>query len=649
MQLLDMIAYRLFGKKALKAIEGKKDLIVNLRKARMPITADMFLSIGYFYSFIGGFVTGLAGLLIGLKYMGDLRFSYIIGNYWFTPYADEVLTLIIALMFFFAMAFAINLIYMQIPSFTVSLRKSHIDQSLPHGSAYLYALSRGGGLNIYEMFSSLSQQSHVYGAMSDEFGYVVRDMEYFGMDMLTAIRNAGNYTPSDQLKIFFDGLISVISSGGDLTSYLHSKTEQYRFSAGRNQKIFLETLGVFAEVYVAVFVVGPIFMMIILVVLGFLGSGSGPILYVLIYALIPLGTLFYLVLLSTLSGDVKNKEISVTQKRLHVFEDVRLKQESLDEVALLKRTERYEKINKIRNSLLHPFEFMEKKPYYALFISIPFGLIYLIYSIGSVIYVPSDIKLTALKLHNMDIGIATIVDDYIFIAFMIVMVPFIIFYEIRSRRIRRIEDEIPDFLKRLASINEAGILLVDAIGMVAKANIGVLHSEVKRMKESLSWGTDLALVLRKFEYRIRTEMNSRIITLIIKASESTSDIISVLNIAAGDAELHHNLKKERSSEMVVYVFIVYISFTVFLFIVYVLMAYFLPSIPASTGDMAVGMPMNIDFDIDEYIMLFFHASLIQGLCSGLVAGQMGNGSIPAGLKHSVIMMLVAYIAFVFLI
>jgi flagellar protein FlaJ len=47
--------------------------------------------------------------------------------------------------------------------------------------------------------------------------------------------------------------------------------------------------------------------------------------------------------------------------------------------------------------------------------------------------------------------------------------------------------------------------------------------------------------------------------------------------------------------------------------------------------------------------LFAHAAMIQGIFSGLVAGQMGEGSAIAGLKYSAIMLLIAWIAFRFFV
>jgi flagellar protein FlaJ len=39
---------------------------------------------------------------------------------------------------------------------------------------------------------------------------------------------------------------------------------------------------------------------------------------------------------------------------------------------------------------------------------------------------------------------------------------------------------------------------------------------------------------------------------------------------------------------------------------------------------------------------------VQAVCSGLVAGQMGEGTIKAGAKHATVMLLIAYGTFLFL-
>lgn len=53
--------------------------------------------------------------------------------------------------------------------------------------------------------------------------------------------------------------------------------------------------------------------------------------------------------------------------------------------------------------------------------------------------------------------------------------------------------------------------------------------------------------------------------------------------------------------------------------------------------------------LDEIRFLYYSAVLIQAIGSGLVAGVLGEGSIPGGLKHGFLMVIVAYVTFTFLI
>lgn len=647
MNFINTLAYKIFGNKVSSNIDSFRGIKKNIRKARLAMPADYYISSSYLYALISGVIGAFFGFIFGgaLTNLLDLERFYPDPAY--VPYVSPTFSVLFSSVFFVGVTWLTFKMLMQYPSIQANMRSSAIDQSLPHAVAYMYALTRGGGVTAHDTFRSLSEYSHIYGSAADEFGYIVRDMDYFGMDVLSALRNCSSTTSSTNLKAFVDGMVFVISSGGNLTSYLRSKTDQYRIDATKEQKIFLDTLGVLAEVYVAAFVVGPIFLVIILVVLGFLGSGSMPILYALIYMLIPLGTALYLVLLSTISNNSVDVRSVIVEKDLDAFTDVRIAERTESDNDLLKLLFHNEKLVRLKKILIHPFDAIKDRPSYVFYITIPLGLTYLLYIIKTK-SISLNLSLIGFKLHNINVDGALLLDDYVLFSVFFILAPFVIFYEIKARRIRNIEAELPDFLKRLASINEAGILLVDAINMVAQAKLGVLQSEVKRMQKSLSWGRSLGSVLKEFESRVKTTMNSRIITLLVKASESTSDIIGVLHVAAKDAELQQSLKKERTAEMAVYVFIVYISFVVFLFIVYVLTVYFIPSIPSSS-DMAAGMPININFNPNEFFMLFFHASLIQGFCSGIVAGQMGSGNLAAGIKHSIVMMLIAYGVFTLLI
>lgn len=236
--------------------------------------------------------------------------------------------------------------------------------------------------------------------------------------------------------------------------------------------------------------------------------------------------------------------------------------------------------------------------------------------------------------------------DAAVISVLILLTPFILFHELQRRRIHRIEAGIPEFLKRLAVINDVGMPIVDSIRALDEANLGLLSAEVKLMSKDLGWSHDLRYALTKFESRVRTVALSRIIRLITRASETTGNIKETLRVAANYAELAEKLRQEKFNIMFSYLIVVYMAFAVFLIVLYVFITMFLPHVPDTTvGVSAGGFSIS---SVREYPLLFFHAAIIQGFVSGIIAGQMMGVNIYDGMKHSMIMVTSAYLLFQFI-
>jgi flagellar protein FlaJ len=183
---------------------------------------------------------------------------------------------------------------------------------------------------------------------------------------------------------------------------------------------------------------------------------------------------------------------------------------------------------------------------------------------------------------------------------------------------------------------------------VVRADLGVLTYEIKKIKRDIDWGASVQDALVRFEERIRTPTIARAVTLITTASRMTGGIGDVLNIAARDAAMSETLKRERRGEMFIYVTIVYLVFIVFIFVVAVIDAQFLSAL-AGVDALATGsMPGELSFGnppIATFERLLFHACLIQALFSGLIAGEMGEGSLRAGVKHAAVMVFIAFVVF----
>jgi flagellar protein FlaJ len=187
---------------------------------------------------------------------------------------------------------------------------------------------------------------------------------------------------------------------------------------------------------------------------------------------------------------------------------------------------------------------------------------------------------------------------------------------------------------------------------MVNTNLGLLSYEIRRIKRDMDWGANFTEALIRFEERVSTPAIARTVTLITKASEMSGQIGEVLTIASSDAKMSEGLKRERLNEMLIYTVIIYLSFFVFLFVVAVLTTQFLPILTNITapGIVGAGPLTNIGaVPITTFNRLLYHTCLVQAIFSGLIAGQMGEGSLSSGVKHSCVLLIIALVTFNYII
>ena len=312
---VDELAYRIFGNFFYKNKEKFQSLKVKIRQSHISMTVDQYLASACVYSLIAGLIGGTFGEWLGLKIFGNpiSRLSFFVDstNVGFAEshlYLLGILTAVLLFLLSFLTVF--GLIY-NFPYFQADIRHACIDKSMLSSVTYMYALTKGG-VSIYDVFRSLSEYTHIFGTCAEEVSYIVRDMDYLGKDFISALKSAKERTPSEIFKDFIDGLI-LVSNSRAIVEYIKNKSEYYQGMAELANRNFLRRLDVLAEIYVTVLVAGPLFIMTTLIVLQLFRPASAQILYVLIYAIIPLANLLFLVLLDTigeLSMDPKRAKIS---------------------------------------------------------------------------------------------------------------------------------------------------------------------------------------------------------------------------------------------------------------------------------------------------------------------------------------------------
>ncbi|MEM1579208.1 MAG: type II secretion system F family protein [Archaeoglobaceae archaeon] len=636
---LTYLGYKFFAKEIEKKREKYYELDKNLKRAMISMPPEMYVATAKMFSFLFGICGAILGLVI----------SYIIVTFVPIPplfpialpepymsawlfYRPFVYVGILSILITVALYYLGNLIFAIYPSTVISDRKSKIDRSLPHAITFMLSLSRGG-MNLVQIFKALAENHEVYGEVSKEASRIIWEIEGLGKDLRTALVNAIEVSPSQNFREFLHGLVTIIDSGGDVTKYFEERAEFYFERARQDQKSFIEFLALMAETYVTALVAGPLFLIIIQTVMSVIGKPNDIAIFSIIYLVIPIGSVMFAVVIKLLSPSEMGKAPLLRERYIYIPKAVELDLEKAKEVR------RKVWMREVKKKLKNPFKLFVDNPFYSFIVSIPIALLFIAYGLFVNPYIPGmDFKYWFFTL-----------DDYIFIGIIIILAPFAFFYEVGKRGIKLYMRLTPVFLNKLASANESGMSIYRAITMLAKSDTSPLRREIEKIKSNLEWGVSLGDALVRFANRLRIFEISRTMTLLNEALKSSGNVTEVLTTSAKDAASAELLRRERAVNMFSYVIIIYIAFFVFIGIVYVIASTFLSTLAeaASRVQSAGGSGLSIlqQVDVVTYRNVFMHAAVFQGLFGGIVAGVMGEGSVSAGIKHALIMVLIAYIGF----
>ncbi len=605
----DRISYRIFGKRIEKRTGGYMELSNKLMQAHTGVPFEIYLSRTFLISLLlslpcGAFAYIFFYDLIGLSGMISL------------------LMLPLLCVLSGILVFSIMITY---PHYMAQTRGRSIDLVLPHVVALMHALSRGSS-DISVFFNIVSGNKKIYGEISEEVKGTLIDTKILALDFNSALKNAARNTPSESYKNFLESLSTVMASGGNLVAFFLTKSEQYRLKALNANKAFMENLAVLAEIYVTGIAVGPLFIIVLLVVLGLIGGAKYYFfLLVMVYLFIPAGAVLFLFLIDSIMEGTASKFIKTGD----------ISRPPGEHQSILEGLMREEIYNFIRNPLKILVEFPEK----ALWISVPSGLLFFLLSTSG--YYGMDFEQMIYK-----------IDDYLVFTAIIIFLPYALFVEVHFYRINQISLNFPEFLNRLVSLHESGLTLAASIRRLMSSNLGILNMEISKINTDIELGDGIIEAFRNFGNRVNTVAVQRVVVLIENALRMTGNVKDTLVIAASDAIIARSMEEERSRSIKLYVLILYIAFFVFLYVVWSLVTGFFPQLPevqpgASAELAAEGISLT-GFDKVLYIRLFFHAAVLEGFFSGLVAGMLGEGDVRLGLKHGLAMIAIAYVVFMLL-
>ncbi len=204
-----------------------------------------------------------------------------------------------------AVTFSLFYVY---PQLIAGSRRRKLDSQLSFTVGHMAVLA-SAGMTPEKMFHSLAEEDST-DVVNQEAKMIVRDMSLLGMDIQHALEAEQKRSPSENFADFLDGFISASKTGGDVKSYLLRSASSLMLDKRLKARTIGESVGFVAELYTILLVVTPLLLLIMFSVIGIVSGSIGgfnilTLIYIVTYALVPLGGLTVLVIAdSTISKEV---------------------------------------------------------------------------------------------------------------------------------------------------------------------------------------------------------------------------------------------------------------------------------------------------------------------------------------------------------
>ncbi len=278
---LAKLAYRLFGRIVYRHRKEFEWLHNDLRSARIPLSLDEYVSLIILLIMLTPFV---AFVPLYLLFYGMAK-----------PVAF-ILSVVGAI----GVSVILILYFLNYPRIVAASRASSIDMALPAAVTHMATLA-GTGIPPHHMFRILSKIKK-YGEVAKECGYIYRDVAVLGKDIFSAISDAARVSPSRLWAEVLWGISSTLRAGGNLRDFLYSKSRELYSLLEQQERKAVQTMNLLTDIYMVIFVLGPILSAIILIIVSTFGGGKVAgfdpltVLMLMTYFALPVGGLIFLLL-----------------------------------------------------------------------------------------------------------------------------------------------------------------------------------------------------------------------------------------------------------------------------------------------------------------------------------------------------------------
>ena len=494
------------------------------------------------------------------------------------PVPIAVFTLIVPLM--------VLLMGFIMPKFAASSRVSSLKVEIPYASMYMSVMA-SGGLSPYRSLLRL-RNMNLLPNMQKEVTRIFTIVTSLGVDPVSAMEQAAKVVSLTEYRDLLLGYASAVRTGGDIVHFLFNQTDLMFKGVSTRIKGMGERMGVLMEAFLSVSILGTLGLFLMFVIgisLPTAGISMPPdLFFIFSYIVLPMSCVLFIYF-----GDAMQISYPVSNwKSYMVFG-------AFIPLALLLSTQ-----------LVLPF-------FDARFLVFPPAFEFVKYLSSALGFSSGTEASLGLSLSLMALAIPGAVADYYFIG-----------------RETNLQAGITSFLRDLVETRKSGLGPEKCITSLSHRDYKAFSKHLKLMSLRLGWGFPVRQIYDDFKAKVHNWLALVNIYLLIDTLEVGGGSERSLETLAGFSENMKQLDDEKRTMLLPLIVVPYMGSALLTATTVMFVQFF-----SSLSGLGLTVAQNTLYKI-LLTPLALHSFMI-----GLVSGKIISGTVSAGFKHAVILILVS--------
>jgi flagellar protein FlaJ len=471
LKTLEGVSYRLFGSISPKFLSGIFEFKDHLAKAGIKIYPETYISLMFL----------IATLTIPISVVALVLIYF---------------TRILFLIFLVPMPLYVMIGFMVVPSSKASERSSALEREMPFAATYVTVMA-SGGIPPYMSFKRLTDVE-LLPATRKEARALIRDVEIFGVDPLSALEKAAKDNPLDIFRDFISGYASTVIIGGDVIHFLESKAQDIFKAGSMRVKAAAERMGMLLESFIIVMVLMSLCFYILFSVESIYSTGmdmgSGVIMYT--YVFTPMLSIVFLYL---------------------------------------------------AHGMQPKTPLSEYRPYkvYAVSSAVAVLLLFLLTGFFGMIATPLQ------ELVDLPIAVS--------ITLIVSAVPPAMVHQKIASKKSSMERGISNFLRDMTETRKTGLSPEACIENLSDKDYGAFSKELKKMSSDIGWGIPMRNVIMEFVKKTKSWMSQIVMFLLLEAVDVGGGTISMIESLARFNNMTQEVEKEKKMSVRPYMVMPYFA------------------------------------------------------------------------------------------